>query len=87
MLVCWPCVAGAPCGSDLRAGRLGTAAGMRPSTSPAAVRDRWEREDQAAGQRAAVSLAYVDGNNSSTPSRVRMCGLRNALDVARGRGE
>jgi hypothetical protein len=49
--------------------------------------DRWEREDQAAGQRATVSLAYFDGNASSSPSRVRMCGMRNALDVARGRGE
>jgi hypothetical protein len=47
--------------------------------------DRWEREDQAAGRRATVSLAYFDGNASSTPSKVRMCGMRNALDVARGR--
>jgi hypothetical protein len=41
--------------------------------------DRWEREDQAAAARSTAVTEAVTGTQG------RMCGLRNALDVARGR--
>jgi hypothetical protein len=41
--------------------------------------DRWEAADRAAAARSTAVTEAVTG------TRVRMCGLRNALDVARGR--